>query len=394
MTSCPSAAPLPPAAPSGAEHEHRPVRVVFDSGIFLERHFGGVMRYIHELATGMAAELAAKSLGGSTVEVRAGLNVAPLDLADFVAGTCTGMRMPALRGATRLYRRWNDLRLAAALRSGPEVPTILHETLYGADLSVPRHVRRVVTVHDLIWEDEPALAPPLGLKQKARSIAAADGVIFVSEATRRAFTGHYKRPRLCAVIPHGSELRTARSRRAPGVPRPFILYVGQRQGYKNWEAAVRALMDSRLLDEFGLVMFGPPPSRREMAFIAGLGDTQRVAAWLEGDDDVLADLYASAASIVYPSRSEGFGMPLLEAARLGCPVACSDIEPFREMLGGHAAYFDPDNGASISAAVAEAVAAGRDRPKVLAAARRSAEFTWRDTCRLTLDFYREVLGAA
>ena len=194
MTSCPSAVPLPPAAPSGAEHKHRPVRVVFDSGIFLERHFGGVMRYIHELATGVQAELAAESLGGGAVEVRAGLNVAPLDPADFVAGTCSGMRLPAFRGATRLYRRWNDLQLAAALRRSPEVPTIFHETLYGADLSVPRHVRRVVTVHDLIWEDEPALAPPLGLKQKARSIAAADGVIFVSEATRRAFARHYQPP--------------------------------------------------------------------------------------------------------------------------------------------------------------------------------------------------------
>jgi hypothetical protein len=75
-------------------------------------------------------------------------------------------------------------------------------------------------------------------------------------------------------------------------------------------------------------------------------------------------------------------------------VACSDIEPFREMLRGHAAYFDPNSSASISAAVAEAVAAGRDGPKALAAGRRSAEFTWRDTCRLTLDFYREVLGVA
>lgn len=370
------------------------MRVVFDSGIFLERHFGGVMRYIHEIATGIAAEFAADNLGGSTVEVRAGLNVAPLDPGDFGAATCSGMRMPALRGATRLYRRWNDHRLAAALRRGPEAPTILHETLYGANLSVPRHVRRVVTVHDLIWEDEPSLAPSLGLQQKARSIAAADGVIFVSEATRRAFARHYPPPRLCTVIHHGCELRTTRSRRDPGVPRPFLLYVGQRRGYKNWAAAMRALADSGLLDEFGLAMFGPPPAAWEMALLDDLGHTRGAVSWLEGDDDVLADLYASAACLVYPSRSEGFGMPLLEAARLGCPVACSDIEPFRELLGPHAASFDPDCGASMSAAVAAAVAAGRAGPKVLAAGRRSTEFSWRGACRQTLDFYRKVLGAA
>lgn len=394
MMACPSALPLPPDAPSGAHRRRRPVRVVFDSGIFLERHFGGVMRYIHELASGMAAEVAADGLGGSTVEVRAGLNIAPLDPADFVSGTCSGMRMPALRGATRLYRRWNDLRLAAALRRGPEVPTILHETLYGADIPVLRHVRRVVTVHDLIWEDEPSLAPQLGLQQKARSIAAADGVIFVSEATRRALARHYPPPRLCTVIHHGCELRTARSRRDPGVPRPFILYVGQRQGYKNWAAAVRALADSGLLDEFGLVMFGPPPSAWEMALFGDLGHTEEKVFWFEGDDDVLADLYASAACLLYPSQMEGFGMPLLEAARLGCPVACSDIEPFRELLGDHASYFDSDCDASMSAAVAEAVAAGRAGPKALAAGRRSTEFSWRGACCQTLDFYRQILGAA
>ncbi len=394
MTPYSAAKPRTPPPHEEGEKPRAPLRIVFDSGIFLERHFGGVMRYVRELANGLAAELANHDLNGRAVQVMAGLNVAPLAAADFPAGSYSGVRLPPIRGAARLYRSWNDRRLSIYLRNSPDIPTIFHETLYGAAVDVPRHVRRIVTVHDLIWENDPAAAPPLGLRLKASSIAAAHGVIFVSESTRQAFTRHYPLPRQWAVIHHGSELRTTRSRQTPRVPMPFMLYVGQRQGYKNWEAFVRALADSPLRGDIGLVMFGSPPSRREMAAVAALGDTGKGVAWLEGDDDVLADLYSYATCLVYPSLTEGFGMPLMEAARLGCPVACSDIRPFREIMGPHAAYFNPDDDASIGAAVAAAVVAGRSDPRVLAAARQSADFSWRSACQKTLDFYRQVHQAA
>lgn len=370
------------------------LRVFFDSAIFQERHFGGVMRYVRELADGLSTELAAEWGSLGSLQVMAGFHVSPLDATDFPAGTHFGVRMPAIRGATHLYQYWNNGRLSKALARRPAVPTILHETLYGAKVDASPHVRRIVTVHDMIWEDDPAAAPPLGLRLKASSIAAADGVIFVSQATAQAFARHYPPPRQWAVIHHGCELRTTRARRKPDLPWPFILYVGQRQGYKNWATVVRAIAQARLCGDFGLVMFGPPPTRQEMAFLARFADNGVRVAWLQGDDDILADLYASAECLVYPSRAEGFGMPLLEAARWGCPVACSDIDPFREIMGPHAAYFDPDDEAVVAATIEKVIAGGRSAAQPSAAAQRSRDFSWPVTCRKTLDFYCKVRQAA
>jgi glycosyltransferase involved in cell wall biosynthesis len=70
-------------------------------------------------------------------------------------------------------------------------------------------------------------------------------------------------------------------------------------------------------------------------------------AYTEGDrpkpvsDAMLADLYRLADGLLFPSRSEGFGIPMVEAGLMGLPIFCSDIAPFREIAGDAARYFDP-----------------------------------------------------
>lgn len=141
-------------------------------------------------------------------------------------------------------------------------------------------------------------------------------------------------------------------------------------------------------------MFGPRPSRRERSLAEECVGRRDRVVWLRGNDNMLADLYASADCLVYPSLTEGFGMPLVEAARQGCPIACSDIEPFHEVLGEEAVFFDPTERGSIMGAVQAAIAAGRQAPRVLAAARRSDVFSWPEMCRQTGEFYAHVLEAA
>lgn len=370
------------------------MRLIFDSGVFLDHRFGGVMRYIQELATGVHEQLgaSAREPNGNQVSVMAGLHCSPLGKADFPDGVFSGWRVPRVRGAARACRIVNDRLLAAALSRMGNDPLVLHETLFGC--TVPRlpGVRRVVTVHDLIWEEEPALAPPLALAAKTRSINRADAVIFVSDATQRAFRRHYPEPGMSAVIHHGCELRLRRDRRPAEVPWPFVLYVGQRGGYKNWDRFLESFSRSRLGDTHGLVMFGVPPSHREIDFVGSMWQGRDRIRWMRGDDDLLADLYDAAACFVYPSLAEGFGMPLVEAARQGCPIACSKIPPFREVLGDGGVFFDPLSSADIASAVETAVAAGRQAATVGRAAAVATGFRWSATCAATAEFYDAVVG--
>ncbi len=364
------------------------MRLIFDSGAFLDHRFGGVLRYIRELASGVHERLAVSADGGS-VEVMAGFHCSPLGKADFPKGVFSGRRVPSVRGAARACRFVNDRLLAANLTGCRDGSIVLHETLFGCSLPRLPGVRRVVTVHDLIWEDDPAFAPPLALAAKARSIARADAVVFVSHATQQAFQRHYPEPAMSAVIHHGCELRLTRDRRPVGLPWPFVLYVGQRGGYKNWGRFIQAVSRSRIADAHGLVMFGVAPSTRETEFVRSAWPAPDRVRWIRGDDDLLADLYESASCFVYPSLAEGFGIPLVEAGRQGCPIACSDIPPFREVLGDEAMFFDPLSPAGIASAVEAAVSAGRDSAEARQAL-DAAAFRWSAMCLITADFYRAI----
>ena len=156
------------------------------------------------------------------------------------------------------------------------------------------------------------------------------------------------------------------------VPRePFLLYPANRWPHKNHVTLFRAL---DLLPDYRLVLTGydgPVPD--------GVESLGRVGA------DELVDLYRRAAALVFPSRYEGFGQPVLEALACACPVACSDLPPLREVAGDAAIYFDPDEPESIAAATLEAIARGGASGPA-----RAAGFTWDETARRHDAVYREL----
>jgi glycosyltransferase involved in cell wall biosynthesis len=99
--------------------------------------------------------------------------------------------------------------------------------------------------------------------------------------------------------------------------------------------------------------------------------------------------YQAADAFVYPSHSETFGLPILEAMACGCPVVTSDVSAMPEIAGGAAVLSDPTQPASIGQAILEAIGPGRDRLRDQGL-RRAGEFTWGATAASTLDVYREV----
>jgi glycosyltransferase involved in cell wall biosynthesis len=365
------------------------MQIIYDHSIFMESRIGGVLRHVLELARGIHVLPDAADV---TIDIEAGWHHSPIAARDLPSGVFHGRRVPRFRGSARVLSCLDQIRLRRRLAAITDTDVVLHETLYGNVFCAPRDLKRVVVVHDTIWEDSPDRdLHHRALQKKAASIAAADGVIFVSEATRAGFERNYATPRRSAVIHHGCELRTTRDRQPPPVSGSFLLFVGHRGGYKNWNTLASAFSACPLSRSHAFVSFGPRPTQAEQNFVASLGCASRFL-WLGGDDDALADLYAAADCFVYPSRAEGFGIPLVEAAKFGCPVACSDIPPFREVLGEDAHYFDQTEASSIGEAITTAAAAGRTSPVCNGALRRSKRYSWRTSAAATLAFYRDVLA--
>lgn len=248
------------------------------------------------------------------------------------------MRHPGrFKGAAR-----NELGFAGHVAR--ERVRVVHRSYYPVfDLTSPR-VAVVETLHDMWDERAGKLASSLTSAKgllKRRAVERADCVVCVSEHTKSEAIELWPwlRPKL-TVVPHGVRPLSLKPR-FPARARPYFLFVGRRDLYKNFAVAVHALGRARL-PEHELIAFGGGPfTAEERSLIASCGLGTRVHHQ-HGDDATLAGLYVQASALLYPSAYEGFGLPLLEAMVHGCPVIAAPLTSLPEVGGEAVRYADPD----------------------------------------------------
>jgi glycosyltransferase involved in cell wall biosynthesis len=258
----------------------------------------------------------------------------------------------------------------------------------------------VVTVHDVTFFRIRTFGRITTLAMQAIVAGAArsaDVLIAVSESARDEISAQLGIPAARFVIaPHGAgrapvvaPAETAVVRRRLGLDgRRLVLCVGAVRPHKNQRLLVEAL--PRLPDDVGLVLAGVHELGAEalMPRAEELGVADRLAMPGYLPDDEVEALWGDASCAVFPTRAEGFGLPVLEAMRRGVPVACSDIPVLHEVGGDAARYFAPDDpagaAAAIAAAMGDAGAAARGRD-------RAAHFSWEETARRTYEAYRQAL---
>ncbi|HTY93242.1 MAG TPA: glycosyltransferase family 1 protein [Steroidobacteraceae bacterium] len=372
------------------------LRVMFDPQIFCHQRFGGVSRYF----CSMALEL--QQLPGIRPVI-----VAPFHCNEYLAhlppALVRGRRVPRLEGRTALAYGLSVIPgLIAARRERPDV---LHNTYY-FPIRPPRGSRGVVTIYDMIHEKFPEYfgGRPLIARLKAASVAAADHVICISESTRRDVLATYAIPPERVSVTHlgfdplrsllGGESAALFRARVLGTDAPYLLFVGSRGAHKNFPALLGAYAGSAWLrSNFFLLCFGGGDfSPGERTAIAGAGVGGRVRH-LGGSDAVLAECYAHAALFVCPSLYEGFGIPVLEAMSLDCPVACSNTSSLPEVAGDAATLFDPSDQESIRAALEAVLESPATAATLRARGRtRTQQFSWRRCAEATAGIYRAVCG--
>ena len=389
------------------------MRIAFDYQAFSRQSAGGISRYFCRLVD---------ELHGfeETVGV-----FAPLYRNQYLAqvsgalvhGTYLKSYPPRTAEAIVAINRWLSRRQVRNWH-----PDLVHETYFSPKSVVPPGCPVVLTVFDMIPELESqarGVAPgALRLTAKYSAVTRADRIICISECTRQDLIGIFGiQPDKVSVVHlgcdslpqasdeteandgteaiDGTEASDATGAR-PRAKRPFLLYVGLREGYKNFDSMLRAIaLSSRLSGDFDVVAFGGGAfSAHEQAQIRELGFREGQVRQQAGDDQALARLYRAAAAFIYPSTYEGFGLPPLEAMTLGCPVICSDRSSIPEVVGDAGEYFNPDHPESIARAI-EAVVYSCARTTTLMAAgrQRAALFTWRRCAQGHLDVYRSLVNA-
>jgi glycosyltransferase involved in cell wall biosynthesis len=266
----------------------------------------------------------------------------------------------------------------------------------------------VMTVHDATAVTMPARRNPAEhIFHRAFSVRAArraDALLVPSQAAADDIVEHYRvDASRIRVVPLGvadtfrqaTAGDVARVRRALGLDRPYVLYVGADAPRKNLRRLVAAKASDRRLDDLDLVIAGPAASAQARldASAAALG-LPRPIRWLSVVRSAdLPGLYAGASCLAYVSLWEGFGLPIVEAMAAGTPVVTSSRGSMPEVAGDAAVLVDPTDVPAIADAIVRLV---HDTPLAARLRRlgtiRSAAFTWDATARLTEAVYFDVAG--
>jgi len=281
-------------------------------------------------------------------------------------------------------------------------PALTHETYFSNIRSGLDQQPSVVTVFDMISElgldgDKPTAAH-LMQSRKFAAVARADHIICISEHTRQDLIRLYQvAPEKTSVIHLGCEVTPQLGSITKNTGRPYLLYVGLRQGYKNFTRFVQAVASSAPLQSaFDIVAFGGGNfSAAEQALLHSLYFTPQQVRHISGDDALLANYYGGASALVYPSGYEGFGLPPLEAMAYQCPVISSRSSAMPEVIGDAAEFFEPTDLNSIASAIQNVVLSPlRTKELIAKGLDRVARFTWQACAQKHLALYQSLTDSA
>ncbi|GAB4100118.1 glycosyltransferase family 1 protein [Sinomonas halotolerans] len=243
----------------------------------------------------------------------------------------------------------------------------------------------ILTLHDLIYYEHPAppgfLPAPVRLLWRLYHRAywpqrlllnRADVVATVSATTRSLMAAKRLTTRPVRIIGNAPQ-PGGLPRQAEVPPEKSLVYMGSFMPYKNVETVLAGMAH---LPEYELHLLSriTPARRAELEAAAPPGT--RVVFHGGVDEAEYSSLLHSATALVSLSRSEGYGLPLVEAMSVGTPVIASDIPIFREVGGDGASLVDPDSPAAFAAAVRALEAPGAWEGASRAALAQAEHFSW------------------
>lgn len=268
-------------------------------------------------------------------------------------------------------------------------------------------IRSIVTIHDLIFMRHPEYYNKMDVKIYTRklqqTLREADRIVAISECTRRDISelGEIDASRIDVIYqscaPRFNEEPQARKmwqvRDKYELPDRYVLNVGSIEERKNVMLAVKAL--HHLPDDVSLVIVGrqTPYSDEVHEYVLEHRMHGRVQMLHNVPDDDLPALYRMADCFVYPSRYEGFGIPIIEAISQGLPVVACTGSCLEEAGGPDSLYVGPDDPEAMAHAISRVLFGAPERQQRIDLSRQYIRrFENSDAARHFADLYQEVLA--
>lgn len=387
------------------------MKVLYDFQTFYYQNFGGISRCFAELISHLPEEVIAK------IGVKESDNVYLKELglvADLqpLHWTRNNFILPFyFKGQGKLLTFCNRLKFLNTpynlnknytielLQKGDF--DIFHPT-YFDDYYLPYLEKKpfVLTIHDMI--------PELFVKgdnyqsnKKRKLVEKATHIVAVSENTKRDIVDILKVPEEKITVIYHAVNNSFNQKFFDNInydklhlPSRYILYVGLRNSYKSFSFYLKQTASFfRENRDIYLLCTGSSFTKKEKELIVELGLEKQLRTIFLSTDELMY-VYTKAIAFVYPSRYEGFGIPILEAYAMNCPVLLNNASCFPEIARDAALFFNLDDKESCLDTLKKVCNLTTEERKTLIdkGAERLNDFSWEKSARQLVDVYKKVIG--
>jgi glycosyltransferase involved in cell wall biosynthesis len=278
---------------------------------------------------------------------------------------------------------------------------ILHSTFYDTNAIICNKKPHIITIHDMTPELYPQyfsgtiysnLITKKWIRGKKQLIDKADKIISISEKTKEDLIKLYNVPEnKIKVIYHGYNVLPSPAVKL--IEDPYILYVGLRDKYKNFKVFVGEIKTVILKEKIKVLCIGGGKFKENEVRLLKEFNINDYFVQMSVDDAGLASAYNNALCFIYPSEYEGFGMPILEAFSLECPVILSKSSCFPEIARESALYFSMNNSMELSSLLKEVLNNSVLRNTMIQnGKKRILDFSWEKCARKHFNLYKDILN--
>lgn len=254
----------------------------------------------------------------------------------------------------------------------------------------------ILTVYDMIHEIFPQyfINDQTTVTNKKKLLERANIIIAISENTKNDILRiypHLKESKI-KVVPLAQSIVDGKLKRDLKLPEEYILYVGNRELYKNFDFFIECA--TRVLKEYPSLYVvcagGGEFKVNEIKNLKSLGIYDKVRQ-INFYDSELGLIYKGSKVFVFPSLYEGFGIPTLEAMKCGCPVILSKTSCMQEVAGDAAIYFQPNDNESLIRSIKNILVDNEFKNRLIEkASERVKLFTWEKTAMGYLDAIKSI----